>query len=411
MALPFSGATGDTTTTLCFYQRALLVAAVVLVLEDAPRDIAMHARGTAPASTLQLLPRSAALKHFPLSCEDAQVRADMAAIEARTPGGPGATYGGGSQRNAAAVIILGSLEPDFGGMAVFRDLRANFGALDEHLLSPHGMALVVLYDFPATPDEIVFEQLLALFGELSWARQAGAFNTSVTPEGEWRSPRGTRVLVKGRRFELPLYVKNEPQLLERQDWLGCAGTRRSLSYNLYSGAVFSHHLLFEPLLDQFDFLFKVDTDIRFLRRAPEAPAAVMQQQGCLFLHSQIVSILFERHGSDCNNGVLDATDTFSRILGTAPASASHRWCRDVDYFFGNFVGHNLRFSASPSLLYFNRWLYECVKDGYFRYRWGDQAPWPMYLCLSRDIPDLDNNSDICSLQSWRENVFHHGRTL
>ena len=408
MAPPPSPEIGDAGESLSFVKRALLVAAAVLVLQDAPLDSAIRIRDTVPLSTLQSQ-RSAALKLFPLSCEDSQVSTDMAALEARSPW-RGADYSGGSARNAAAIIILGSLEANFGALATFKDIRANFGALDEHLLSPHGMALIIFYDFPATPDEIVVEQLFTLFGEFSWTRLPKKIKDNVTPDGEWRSPLGTRVIVKGRRFELPLYIKKEPQLLERQDWLGCAGTRRSLSYNLYT-AVFSHHLLFEPLLDQFDFVFKVDTDVRFLRRAPEAPAAVMQQQGCLFLHSQIVSILFERHGSDCNNGVFDATDTFTRILGTEPASAAYRWCRDVDYFYSNFVGLNLRFSASPALLYFNRWMYECVKDGYFRFRWGDQAPWPMYLCLARDIPDLANSSDICSLQSWRENVFHHGRSL
>jgi hypothetical protein len=52
-------------------------------------------------------------------------------------------------------------------------------------------------------------------------------------------------------------------------------------------------------------------------------------------------------------------------------------------------------------------MYECVKDGCFRYRWGDQAPLPMYLCLARNIPDVANSSDVCSLQSWRDSVFFH----
>jgi hypothetical protein len=386
--------------------RLLLLAAAVAVLYDAPPAFVSLVHAVEPAGALRP-PRSAALEPFPLSCEDAQVRADMAAIAARSPEGPDAAYVGGSRRNAAAVMIWGSLEANFGALANFRDIRNNFPALDEHLLAPHGMVLVVLYDFPATPAKLVAEQLNALFEELSWRRLPDSSHNGIPTDGEWHSPRGTRILVKGRRFELPNYIKREPQLLERQDWLGCAGSRAPLSYNLYSGAAFSHHLFFEPLLDQFDFVFKVDTDIRFVRRAPEAPSAVMQKQGCLFTHSKIVSILNEQYGSDCQNGVLDATTSFARLLGTAPASAAYRWCRDVDYFYGNFVGFNMRFLTSPYQLYFSRWMYECVKDGYFRYRWVDQAPFPMYLCLARDIPDLANSSDVCSLSSWRNSVFFH----
>jgi hypothetical protein len=386
--------------------RAALLAAAVVVLYEAPPSFATLVRAAEPAGALRP-PRSAALEPFPLSCEDAQVRADMAAIAAKSPGGPGAAYDGGSWRNAAAVMIWGSLEANFGALANFRDIRNNFPALDEHLLAPHGMVLVVLYDFPATPAELVAEQLSALFNELSWKRLPDPLRGGHPTDGEWRSLRGTRVIVKGRRFELPLYIKREPQLVDRQDWLGCAGSRPSLSYNLYAGPVWSHHLFFEPLLDQFDFVFKVDTDIRFVRRAPEAPSAVMQKQGCLFMHSKIVSILNEQYGSDCNNGVLDTTTAFARLLGNAPASAAYRWCRDVDYFYGNFIGFNLRFYTSPTQLYFSRWMYECVRDGYFRYRWADQALFPMYLCLARDIPDLANSSDVCSLQSWRDSVFIH----
>ena len=394
--------------------RCLLLAAVSLACVGPAASPTLRTR---PWEGAPLPPRSAGLDKFPLTCDGQRVRADMAVISAMkpcpSPAAKVAAIQGGKLRHAVAMIIgrldvpeanladghhpMGSLEH-----ASLGELRSNFGAVDEHLLAPHNMSFVFMYDFPALPEDEVSMQLGSLFSSLLWTRPPGEAAAEGDVDGEWRSPRGTRLLVKGRRFELPLYIQRAPELLERNDWLSCHGRKFSASYNLYSGAIWSHHLFFEPLLDQFDFVFKIDLDIKFLRRAPIAPASVMQEQGCLFLHTSI-----NGRDTDCQDGVFQATVAFSQLLDTSPASAKYQWCQEPHYFYGNFIGYNMYFQTTPAQLYFSRWLYECFEEGYFRHRWGDQASYPMYLCLARDIPDLRNSSDVCSLESWRNDVFKH----
>ena len=343
---------------------------------------------------------SKSLDSFPITCKEQDVSRDWALIRSLESNQLISGQVRAGQVRSAVVVIIGSHKPVFENMTdkKFVDFRANFPALDKHLLAPHKMALVLLYDFPANSGH--FLHLREAIHNLSWTRPV---STDTAPDGEWRSPLGSRLLVKGRSFLLPEYIQRKTDLLDRPDWLGCAGSRLDVSYNLYSGAAYGHHIFFEPILaDNFDYVLKVDLDIRFLEQAPEAPGDLMHRQGCLFLHSQI-----KNRDNDCQDGAFEATTAFASIVGEEPASARHRWCREIDYFYGNFIGFKMAFFSSPAQLYFSRWIYECVEDGYFRRRWGDQAAPPQKLCLVRDIEDLTTSVDICDLQEWRNTVFKH----
>jgi hypothetical protein len=69
----------------------------------------------------------------------------------------------------------------------------------------------------------------------------------------------------------------------------------------------------------------------------------MQKQECPFMHSKIVSILYEEYGrilneeygNDYQNGVLDATTSLLAFLELL--QPTQRWCRDVNYFYGNLI--------------------------------------------------------------------------
>ena len=306
----------------------------------------------------------------------------------------------------AVVNILGCREIRCNLSESLIDLLTNFDALDNFLLSPAQLTYVFLYDFPNMPE--TSKDLESFFRlSLKWSRITPIkleeqWEEQLHTVGEWKSIRGTRILTKGRRFELPQYIQREPELLNNPNWLGCVGIRRSVSYNLYSGAVFSHHIFSEPILDEFDYVLKVDLDILFSKIIPFSPTSLMRDKDCVFMHSEI-----KVDKSDCNAGVVQAARDFAEILGGSLSSLGYEWCAVPHYFYGNFLGFNMAFYSSPKQQYFSRWLYECVEDGYFRYRWGDQAPLSMYLCLARDIPDIKNNSDICSLESWRGTIFQH----
>jgi hypothetical protein len=339
--------------------------------------------------------RSKALDPFPLTCEPKGVRSDMDKIYSSLE--PAFYLEEDKPVRHAVVNIFGSLERNESA----RTLKFYFPGLDEYLLSPYQLTYVFLYDFPnMSKSSLDLEDIFR--NNLKWVKRLQGQDSSQSADGEWQSLLGTRIIVKGRKFELPLYLQREPELLNNLSWLGCVGIRRSPSYNLYSGAVFSHHILSDPSLDEFDYVFKVDLDVEFFKKAPFSPSLLMKNSKCLFLHSTIKS-----EKSDCNTGVIEATKDFANILGRSPYSQNYEWCKVPYYFYGNFVGLNLEFYSSPAQQYFSRWLYECVKDGYFRYRWGDQAPFPMYLCLTRVIPNLVNNSDVCSVESWRGSIFEH----
>lgn len=346
--------------------------------------------------------RSLALENFPLTCDETKVRLDMERLESLEPMSYVEIEKNKPLRHAV-VNILGSRESKL--LDSLEELRNNFDSLDRFLLSPAKFTYIFLYDFT---DMLQASKELETFfrDELKWNRSLQPFGKRtenlLVADGEWLSTRGTRILVKGRLFELPLYIQREPEVLQDPLWLGCNGHRRSVSYNLYSGAVFSHHIFSEPLLDEFDYVFKVDLDIQFLKLIPFPPSLLMRNKDCLFLHSSI-----DNGKSNCNQGVVEAAKAFSNIIRMSSNSFGFEWCDVPHYFSGNFVGYNMAFLSSPKQQYFSRWLYECVKDGYFRYRWGDQAPYPIYLCLWRHIPDIKNSSDICSIHSWRDDIFQH----
>ena len=343
--------------------------------------------------------RSEGIAMYPLTCRSEDILHDFTEILRNARPSP-------PPRLPLRQAVLAILGNNAGGVPnpTFHkhdELFANFPLLDENLLSPHGLDFILLYDFPLGSE--LQASLINVFEKLSWARSLQNRNMTTLPDGDWRTQRGSRVVVKARSFELPIYIQQQPDLLERPDWLGCHGRRNDVGYNLYSGAAFAHHIFFEPLLDEFDYVIKVDLDIRFMKPAPEAPAVLMNRQGCVFLHSRLST-----RDTDCHDGAFEATLAFTSILDTAPASQAYDWCRNAHYFFGNFIALDLRYFASPAQLYFSRWLYECVEDGYFRRRWTDQATPPQKLCLFEDIPDARNSSVICSFEAWRDNIFVHG---
>jgi hypothetical protein len=60
------------------------------------------------------------------------------------------------------------------------------------------------------------------------------------------------------------------------------------------------------------------------------------------------------------------------------------WCETDNqpkgYFYGNFVAYRTSFMRSELALKLSRYLYYHEGQGYFRYRWGDQAFPPAILC-------------------------------
>jgi hypothetical protein len=145
--------------------------------------------------------------------------------------------------------------------------------------------------------------------------------------GVYRTPRGTRAIVKARDFALPRYLQRNPQLLDRPEWLSCGG-RRDVSYNLFSGAAFSHHVYVEPVLDAYDVTFKMDVDVRFLRLPPFDPLAALA--GCSIMVTRVFP------WEICNTNSVEAFTKFAELTGRPASSAGREWLRVGDFTYGMF---------------------------------------------------------------------------
>jgi hypothetical protein len=226
--------------------------------------------------------------------------------------------------------------------------------------------------------------------------------------GDFITPRGTRVRVRARGFPLPRYLQREPTLIDAPGWRTCSGRRWPLGYVLYSGAAFAHHVLTDPLLAEYDFTIKVDTDIRFFRAPPENIVVLMQEHGCAIAHTSVLS--GNGDGADCQKGAFAALLRFSELAASPIASRARPWCNrplGLDYFYGNLMGGASSFLRSEANTLLNVWLYEC-DEGYFRNRWGDQASPALYICQWLDAPALADAEGLCDLSHWRrDGVFEH----
>ena len=148
--------------------------------------------------------------------------------------------------------------------------------------------------------------------------------------------------------------------------------------------MFTHQLIFHPILRGYDYFIKHDLDV-WWRRLQASPSLFqsMQQQGCVFMHT-----FYNGYGSDCG---LDAPevveDWANRTYGIRPASYGNRWWKGTDYFYGNLLGGWLGWMRSEENRQLADFMYEDpTTPGYFKHRWGDQPPYPKSLGMSARPP-------------------------
>ncbi|KAL4538281.1 hypothetical protein Ndes2437B_g01294 [Nannochloris sp. 'desiccata'] len=213
------------------------------------------------------------------------------------------------------------------------------------------------------------------------------------------------ILLQPMNLHLPGYFLQKPQVPtchKNRTW--------SLSYALYSGSVFSYHIIHLPVLKKFDYFLKVDTDIDFLKNMPFDIGEELTKGNCLIGHSKLA------RSTDCEDesltGVLQATEALHL---EPPKSGKYSWCnqklanlKPSVMFYGNFAAfstHNLL--LHPHVQRLSSYLYEDFEDGYYAHRWGDQAPFVMYTCYLLDIPDIENDPKVCDMSFLRDSVFKH----
>ena len=201
---------------------------------------------------------------------------------------------------------------------------------------------------------------------------------------EFLSPHGTHIITVPIAVNLPRYLHADPGHIQRADWLGCHGIRRSLDYNLFSGSVFSHQLLFHPILRGYDYFVKQDLDIQWHKAPVPSLFQSMREQQCVFMHSE-----YNGYGTDCGEDAPKVYELYaSTRFGTSPPSKGTTWWASNDYFYGNLLGGWLGWMHSEE----NRQLAEFVYEdptvpGYFPHRWGDQPPYHKMLGMWFHVSD------------------------
>jgi hypothetical protein len=222
---------------------------------------------------------------------------------------------------------------------------------------------------------------------------------------QFQTPNGVDILFQPIVITLPRSYMNNPTIPT------CADKTWSLSYAMYSGAVFSYHLMELPFLSKYDFYMKVDTDIEFSSDIPFDITEDMSSRNCLIGHTSI------QGSGSCEDGNLKALLQGTKVLGfDAPKSVGYNWCNENGdgnkgslIFYGNFLVFSTKVLLHPDVVKMRQYMYEEYTDGYFTHRWGDQAPSIMYICQALDIPDLRNDTQICDYSRLRDSTFTHHR--
>lgn len=222
---------------------------------------------------------------------------------------------------------------------------------------------------------------------------------------QFQTPNGVDILFQPIVITLPRYYMNNPTIPN------CDGRPWPLSYAMYSGAVFSYHLMELPILSKYEFYMKVDTDIEFSSNIPFDISEDMNTRNCLVGHTSILG------SGNCEEGNVKALLQGANYLGLhAPKSVGYDWCNQNGegnkgsvIFYGNFLVFSMKIILHPDVVKLRQYMYEEFTDGYFTHRWGDQAPFVMYICQALDLPDLKDDPQICDYSGLRGSIFTHHR--
>jgi len=184
----------------------------------------------------------------------------------------------------------------------------------------------------------------------------------------------------------------------------CVGKTWSFEYAFWSGAVTMYHLLLLDLVERFNFVFKIDLDIRYSMPLPSLALkdAVMN---CYMVHTSL------RASTDCEDGTLDAMQRFIQEHSSL-ADAKFReavlnmssW--EFPLFYGNFVGFHVNLLTDHRVLTLANFLYEKYSKGYFENRWTDQATMVMVASLFMNSSSPSTSNLTCDFSDWRTGFEH-----
>ena len=200
--------------------------------------------------------------------------------------------------------------------------------------------------------------------------------------------------------DLPKVFTRKPIRCSKRTW--------SLDYALYSGAFWVYHLLRVERIKQYDFYIKVDLDIMVLQPI-DFPSLLVNKTNVMIAHTSIL-----KRFNDCERMSLRIMRDYVNLYKISAKMSS--WCSMEKleyYFYGNFVAYNSSFMTNKDVLDFTEYLYQNRSEGYFQYRWGDQATPPLLLCLfsNHTSRSMKKHTNVLDLSHIRYKYFVHTKTL
>ena len=201
--------------------------------------------------------------------------------------------------------------------------------------------------------------------------------------------------------ELPFKYRNKT---EPRAW--CAGKEWPFEYAFWAGGVVSYHSFQLRLLHKFDFIWRVDLDIRYTKPIP--PMINVAQQ-CEFVHTHLYT------AGNCERNATHAFQSFLRVHGDdlsqnadlrKISELSSQW--HFKFPYGNFYGWSTIFFSDPDVVDLANFLYEEYPEGYYEYRWGDQPS--AFLLLAYRMKQLDpwQSPRVCDWSHLRrDKIFIH----
>jgi hypothetical protein len=91
-----------------------------------------------------------------------------------------------------------------------------------------------------------------------------------------------------------------------------------------------YHLLVDlEMVDAYDYIFKVDADIKFNYAPPRSPGTVMRDTGCVIMQSEILEVGSHLH---CIQPLLHTIGRFAKIKDIPVKSQRHGWCEQMNLY-------------------------------------------------------------------------------
>jgi len=157
--------------------------------------------------------------------------------------------------------------------------------------------------------------------------------------GWYRSQLNVTVLFVVRKFRRPAFIDNATfeDLAKPCGLLKCCQkdgsdahraleeweVKQSTEFSTINLA-FVHHLLVDmALVDNYDYVFKLDADIRFHREPPGNPGRIMQDTGCVIMQSEILEVGSHLH---CIQPLLNTMGIYAKHHGIPIQSKKHGEC-------------------------------------------------------------------------------------